>query len=127
MDLPKTSEEDFEKVRAYITEWETVNKYFYADYYVLSPWSVDEGKWIACMFLDGCEGKGFIMAYRRAQNDDESYTFALKGLERDAKYRICNLASGEVTESDGESLMSEGLTVTLKEVPAAATLTVERV
>ena len=127
MDLPKTSEEEFEKVRKYITEWETVNKYFYADYYMLSPWSVDAGKWIACMFLDGCEGKGFIMAYRRAQNDDESYTFALKGLERDAKYRICNLASGEVTESDGESLMSEGLTVTLKEVPAAATLTVERV
>ncbi len=120
-DLP---EEDWARVRAYVNRWQEIKHTFYADYYPLTEWNIDNGAWMAWEFMDSVTGEGSITAFRRGMNEQPCRTFPLKGLDSDRTYRITDLMSGDETIADGRFLTETGLTIDL---PHALTATVLKI
>ncbi len=115
-------ESDWERVRAHIARWEQIKYTFYADYYPLTEWNIDNGAWMAWQFMDSVKGDGSITAFRRGMNDEPIKMFPLKGLNPAKSYRITDLTSGEETVADGHTLASDGLCIRLPDPLTAAIL-----
>ena len=93
---------------------------YYGDYYPLTPYSRDEGTWMAWQFNRPETGEGMIQVFRRAESVYVSAEMPLKGLEPDKEYVVTRVdAAGEV-KMKGADLMGRGLAVDVKERPGVA-------
>jgi len=72
-------------------------------------------------------GRGFVLAFRRAASPYTTATFALHGLEGDARYEVTNGDDGATRELGGRELATNGLPVTLNAPNSSALLTYRRV
>lgn len=122
MDSLNMTPQQQEKIKRYLKEWADVKELFYADYYPLLDWNIDEGQWLAYEFIDPVTQVGFVQAYRRPLCENAEQALVLKGLQAEKTYRITNLTTGEETVACGAQLMRDGAVVRLPEAPAAATL-----
>lgn len=89
-----------------------------ADFYPLTPYSIDKADWIAWEFFRPETGDGFVQAFRRDDNKSETLVVKLRGLEPRASYEIENLDGGTETHTGRE--LADGFTITLKSRPASA-------
>ncbi len=113
-----------ERARAYVQEWRAVNQSFYADYYMLTEWNVDDASPLAYEFIDPVTGEGFVQVYRRPQCDEPVITLPLKGLQPEKKYRLTGYGCALDLVADGAAL-ARGLEVLLDTAPSAATIRIE--
>ena len=113
-----------ERARAYVAEWRAVNKSFYADYYMLTEWNVDDASPLAYEFIDSVTGEGFVQVYRRPLCDEPVITLPLKGLQPEKKYHLTGYGCVLDLVADGAAL-AKGLEVLLETAPAAATVKIE--
>ncbi len=118
-DIP---EEDWARVRAHVARWNEIKHTFYADYYPLTDWSIDNGAWMSWQFMDSITGDGSVTAYRRGMNDEAAKVLHLKGLDPEKTYRVTDLVSGEITVATGRALADDGLTVRIPNPLTAAIL-----
>ncbi len=105
--------------RAY-REFKQVFASLYGDYYPLTPYSLDEGAWIAWQFDDPTQGKGAIQAFRRNKNGAATQVVCLRGLDPKAKYEVESLDGLPAQTLSGKELMEKGLTAEIKDKPGSA-------
>ena len=110
---------DFDLYRKLLNEYLSVRKFFYGDYYPLSPYSLDSNAWMAWQFDRPDLREGIVQAFRRTKSTDESVTYKLVGLDPRAKYTISNLDDPGIIIKSGRELMSDGLSVKINDCPGA--------
>ncbi len=98
------------------------------DYYPLTEYSLDTGRWIAWQFSRPEQGDGFVQAFRRENCDDSTVTYRLNGLSSKASYQLTDFDSpNEKQVISGKDLMTKGLTIDVKDKPGAAIITYKKV
>lgn len=114
---------DLATLRLITEECRSVGKYFYGDYYPLTPYSTANSVWMAWQFDRPDHGDGMVQVFRRSESAYETSVYRLNGLESDATYEIRNIDQPEVSRKTGRQLMDEGLRVTCPVAPAALIFT----
>ena len=89
-----------------------MNRYFYGDYYPLTPWSCADDVWMGWQLFDPEEEAGYFQLFRRENCPEETFTVYLRGLDPKATYRL-EQDNGTVVTADGDSLMRAGYTASL--------------
>lgn len=72
-------------------------------------------------FYDTSRGEGYLMIFRPEGSKTEKAVYPLKGLEKEASYRVENADTGESFEATGALLMDNGIEV-LMDTPKTSTL-----
>lgn len=103
-----------------LDEWRKTVRYYWGDFWPLTPYSLDNKAWMAWQFDCPEKGEGVVQAFRRAESDYEAARFRLRGLEPDAVYTLTNLDVAGSTEMTGRELLESGLPIALKDRPTAA-------
>ena len=95
-------------------EFKELRPYFYEDYYPLSGINniTSENIWLAYQLYRPSDDSGYIVAFRRKDNPDKSYTVNLSGLHPDHTYILTNKDTGEAIKKTGKEL-ANGFTLTL--------------
>ena len=117
---------DWPLLRKLIAQWRQVADYYYGDYYPLTPYSLASDKWIAWQFDRPDLGEGMVQAFRRPESPYESSRLKLVGLDKNARYKLTDLDSGETSEFTGKELM-DGYLVTLENRPSSALIAYKRI
>ncbi len=104
------------------TECSRIAPLLLADYYPLTPYSLQADRWIAWQFNRPEKGDGVVQAFRRGQCGASSITLALKGLDPRAQYEIINFDTEGTTVRTGAELMQPGLAIEIKDKPGAAVI-----
>lgn len=94
-----------------------------ADYYPLTPYSLETNRWIAWQFNRPEQGDGEVQAFRRGQCAESTMIFHLSGLDPAARYEITNFDAAGTTQISGGELMKHGLTVKIEDKPGSAIVT----
>jgi len=109
---------NYEKLRRLTGQFERIAPFYLADYYPLTPYSLDPKLWMAWQFDRPETGEGIVQAFRRKEAPEASANFKLQGLDAKATYEVENLDGGKISRS-GKKLMQEGLMLESKESPAS--------
>jgi alpha-galactosidase len=74
-------------------EWEQLQKYFYSDFYVLTPYrsTTEKKEWTAWEYFDAETDSGVIQAFRLPGCDQYTYMVQLKGINPDQYYTITDI------------------------------------
>ena len=123
VELPSNDDETSSREAvAMIDQYLSIQKYYYGDYYPLTAYSQAKDAWLAYQ-LDLPEvGEGAVVAFRRAENREESILPKLRGVEPNAVYLLTNLDVSGHVEMTGRQLLDGGLSIVLKERPGAAVI-----
>ncbi len=117
---------DYDALRKLYKGLKELEKYYYGDYYPLTPYTQDEGKWIAWQFNLPEKNEGVIQAFRRGKAPSQ-HVVQLRGLDEKAIYTvdIIDAPGSERLSSQswsGRELMTVGLPITLTSQPSAAVI-----
>ena len=107
-------------------QWRKFAPCYFGDYYPLTPYSLDNTLWIGWQFDCPERGEGVVQAFRRAESPYESMCVKLHGLDPNAVYRLTNLDVAGITEMAGRELLEHGLSIAIKNQPAAAVITYKK-
>ncbi len=118
---------DYAALRRLIEQLRTAQPFFLHDYYPLTPYSQEQGVWVAWQFDWPEQGAGMVQAFRRADCSIESTHFQLRGLQPDARYRLTNVDHPGSQEKTGRELMEDGLPISIAQQPGAAILLYQRI
>lgn len=118
---------DYPLLRKLMDQWRTYSPDFYGDFYPLTPYSLDQDRWIAWQFDDPEKGTGVIQAFRRAESPYESARFKLQGLEPEATYSVRNVDEPKPVQMTGKAMMEDGLTIGVTEKPGAVVIIYSKV
>jgi alpha-galactosidase len=111
---------DWNVFRRLTANWQRIAGDYAGDFYPLTPYSLDDSAWIAWQFHRPETGTGFVQAFRRRQNGQESMQLILGGLNPEARYRVENLDQPGATVATGRELSQSGLAVKLPARPDSA-------
>jgi alpha-galactosidase len=113
-------------LRTLIGQYRAISDNYYGDYYPLTKYSLDKSDWIGWQFNRPEAGRGMVQVFRRGGSNFLTGAFPLRGLDKDAQYKITELESGTVRTVSGTDLMKDGLIVTIPHKPGAAVVTYEK-
>ena len=111
---------DYDALRRLYSQWRQLSRFYYGDFYPLTPYSQDNRAWIAWQFNDPERGEGAVQAFRRPESPVEQSRLKLHDLDLDATYTITIFDTPNPTQSTGRELMTTGLPITLPTKPSAA-------
>ena len=119
--------ESFTDMKCTLQEFQEVRPYFYEDFYPLSGIGDLTGDdiWLAYQLHRPSDDTGYIVAFRRAQCEADTYDVRLSGLNPSATYHIYNKDKDETKEYTGRQL-SEGQTLLLEHPRSSLLLRYER-
>jgi alpha-galactosidase len=117
---------DYDAIRRLLSQWRQIAPDYYGDFYPLTPWTRDDGVWMAWQFDRPEAGEGMIQVFRRQNSIYESARLTLHGVDPVGKYIVTNLNTGEQQPRSGRELLDDGLIVTIKDKPGTAVLTYRR-
>ena len=100
--------------------WEQIKDLMFCDYYPLTGRYDGDGMWCAWEFSDPGKNSGFAQFFRRPGAGEETKKFRLFGLDAGKTYRLTELNSGEERLMTGDTLMSEGIAISIPEKPGCA-------
>lgn len=103
---------DWDVLRQAMAEWEDISRYFYEDYYVLTPYRgvTDNENWTAFMYYDEDTTSGVMQAFRPSDCTENSYTVQLRGLDPNKYYSVRDIDGvNSIERIKGSVLMQEGL------------------
>ena len=107
-------------------QWRQFSKFYYADFYPLTPYTQDNHAWIAWQFNDPEHATGAIQAFRRPECGDEEARLRLHDLVPESTYEITSLEQPGTARATGRELMTVGLRIVRREKPAAAVVLYRR-
>jgi alpha-galactosidase len=102
---------DWTDLRRQLADHTAIAKYFYGDYYPLTPYSLSEKAWVAWEFYRPAEKDGAIQAFRHEDNPDVTVALKLQHLDPSARYEFTDLDTGKTSRFSGQELMAKGLSV----------------
>jgi alpha-galactosidase len=111
---------DYDLARRLVSEWEQIAPNYLGDFYPLTPYSFDDGVWMAWQFDRPEDGQGIVQAFRRRDSAQESATYRLRGLDPEARYTVTDLDTERAQKMSGRELMQEGLRIDVADKPGAA-------
>ncbi|MFA5857744.1 MAG: alpha-galactosidase [Elusimicrobiota bacterium] len=118
---------DYELARKLLAEYREVRKYFYGDYYPLTPYSINRDVWLAWQFdrpdLDG----GVVQIFRRDESPYRTAQLKLFGLDPEAEYEVKDFDTAIVKRIAGKDLMATGLDITLTEMPDSKVIVYKKI
>jgi len=99
------------RVRHWTDAFKAIRHLLVQDFHQITPAPATADDWDVMSFnaYDGSQAALFAFSGRKAG----AATLPLRGLQADARYRIAYVNDGSTTERTGESLMREGLAITL--------------
>ncbi|MCL5097328.1 MAG: alpha-galactosidase [Candidatus Omnitrophica bacterium] len=110
---------DLALLRNLLQEYLSVRPYLFGDYYPLTPYSLEQDRWMAWQFNRPDLGEGMIQAFRRPSSTEQSAVYRLHGLDPGLTYTVVNLDAPGITQLTGRELMDKGVRITLKVSPDA--------
>jgi alpha-galactosidase len=110
---------DWDLYRRLVSQWRDVADCMLGDYYPLTPYSLENNRWIAWQFDRPEQGDGMIQAFRRDSSGEASMTFRLHGLEPGAQYEVRDLDAGTPKTFSGKELLERGLSVAIDAQPGS--------
>jgi alpha-galactosidase len=116
---------DYALLRRLLAEWRQLAQYYYADFYPLTPYSRDEGQWMAWQFNRPDKGDGMVQVFRRPKCPAAARSLPLRGLDASAKYEVSVLGeTGKAAPAKmtGRNLMASGLPVRTTQASQALTV-----
>jgi alpha-galactosidase len=111
---------DYALLHGMIAEFHKVEPYLLADYYPLTPYSLEKNVWIAWQFDQPESGGGVVQAFRRETCREPSITLKLRGLAPESSYAVENMDTGRADALTGRELMNDGLRVKTTDCPGSA-------
>jgi alpha-galactosidase len=114
---------DFADLRRLTEQDKKIQPYFLGDFWPLTPYSLDETRWMAWQFNRPEKGDGLLQIFRRPQSPYTSARFCLVDLDPTATYTITNIDGGDPQKFSGQDLMQQGFPITIPEKPKAVILT----
>ncbi len=118
---------NYDLLRRLIQEWRKTTSYYLADFYPLTPYSLENHVWLAWQFDRPESGEGMVQAFRRPENQETSATFKLRGLEPQSPYELINFDVSGLTSLTGQDLMEKGLLIHIPDQPGAVVITYKKV
>jgi alpha-galactosidase len=112
--------------RPLLEQYAAIRHLYQAEYYPLTPYSLQRGVWMAWQFDQPATGEGLVQAFRREDSSVASSTYRLSALSPGATYEIRNLDEPAPLRATGKQLMETGLTIHLAKPRSAAVLTYRR-
>jgi alpha-galactosidase len=116
----RVREIDYDALRRLYHQWRQFSRFYYGDFYPLTPYSQDNRQWIAWQLHDPEHDEGAVQAFRRAESPVGELRLKLHDLQPDATYTITVFDTPGTTKAPGRELMASGLPIALHEKPAAA-------
>nr|MBC8875293.1 GH36 C-terminal domain-containing protein [Planctomycetota bacterium] len=117
---------DWTTIRRLVDNWHKIARYFFGDYYPLTPYSLERTVWMAWQFDCPGEGEGMVQAFRRNESIYEVARLHLHGLEPAACYELTDLDKPRSTEMTGRELTEKGLLVSIPQRPGSVVITYKR-
>ncbi|MCC7353751.1 MAG: alpha-galactosidase [Anaerolineae bacterium] len=112
--------------RALLEQLHIVRKYFYGDYYPLTPYSLLNNTWAVWQFDRPDLGEGLVLAIRRRPPEDR-VTLPLRGLDPEKSYEVRSLENSTVTTISGKELTEKGLTIEIPFGPYSDLIVYKRI
>ena len=116
----------WEWARSAVAEYKRVRRFFYGDFYPLTPYSLSPGDWLVSQWDREDLGQGMILGFRRGASIYLAAQLQLHGLQPDARYELTNEDTKEQWTHTGAELMDQGLRVEAREAPSAFLFTYRR-
>ena len=112
---------DYATLRRLFAEWREMSRFFYGDFYPLTPFSHEESAWIGWQF--NSTYSGVLLAFRR-QKAPETLVVKPSGLDPKTTYvlQVLDRDGGEVVSENkatGADLMKKGITLRSAKAPSA--------
>jgi len=112
---------DFGAIKRLMDQWKAFAPNYFGDYYPVTDYALDNDQWIAWQFDRPESGEGMVQAFRREACVYETGRLPLHGLLPDAAYRVTDIDRPESASAyRGQTLMQEGLPVTIAQKPGTA-------
>ena len=118
---------DYDLLRTLTGQWREVSKYYNGDYYTLTPYSLDDGAWMAWQFHEPDLDEGVVMAFRRPNSYTVTAEFVLQDMEPESRYVMTNIDKSQTQVFTGAILANQGLPVTIKDSPGVAVILYKKV
>lgn len=118
---------DWDLLRKLVSQWRQIVPDYFGDFYPLTPYSLDNGAWMAWQFDLPEKGEGIVQAFRRAHSIYRTAEIRLRALNPDATYTITNLDDGRPVELTGRELFERGLVVEVMDRPGAVVFTYKKI
>jgi hypothetical protein len=118
---------DYGLLRKLTAEWRDVIRFYYGDFYPLTPYGIAEEDWLGWQFDLPEEGTGLVQVFRRKCSTQDGRVLRLQGLDGLAQVEVTDLDTGVRRKFSGQELMDQGLPITITQQPGAALLTYRRV
>lgn len=122
---------DYDAIRRLLGQWRQIAPDYYGDFYPLTPWTRDDGLWMAWQFDRPETGEGMVQVFRRHNSFYESARLKLRGVDAQANYLIANLDTRgkggfETRPYSGRELLNDGLLVTISDKPGVLAVVYRR-
>lgn len=117
--LSSIDKKDPARTRAMVQEAKDVQSDFLGDYYPLTPYSLADTDWMAMQFHRTDKERGIVLAFRRPKCSEASLKVHLHGLDLSASYTLESAEQKTTITATGQSLMEEGIGISLPQRPGA--------
>ncbi len=119
----RVKDADYESLRRLFGQWQQINRYYYGDYYPLTPYSPDSTQWMGWQFHRADLNEGMIQMFRRGESAYESIRATLRGLDPERAYVVTDMDTGAETTATGASLAHDGYLISITAKPGDVLLT----
>ena len=111
----------WQKAAVLVEQVKSVRHLFTADFYPLTPYSLDKNRWIAWQHHDASRNEGLLLAFRRDDCAEDRLRVTPRGLDPDKVYTLNDWDNAPAREITGKELMA-GFDVTIPAKPGAAVI-----
>ena len=120
---------DFDRMRRYIGEWESIRHLLTKDLYVLTPWHARDNRrgWTAFAYDAPESGESLLLAFRMEDCEEESCAVSLPFAQIGAQYELTDADTDEKQIVCGEQLKNGSFALTLPEKRSCRMLRIRRI
>jgi len=119
---PGDDAQPMQQAKALIEQYLAIQKYYYGDYYPLTPYSQAPDAWLAYQLHLPEADEGLVVVFKRPKSTQKSQRLRLFGLDAHESYEIVNLDNGQRQAAVGSALAQQGIEVQLERQPDSAVI-----
>jgi alpha-galactosidase len=110
----------FAAIKKSLEQYQSIQKYFYGDYYPLTEYTQASDAWVAYQLDLPDTGEGLVVIVKRPLSTFTQAVFPLNALSAGAAYGLTNLDTGESRTLTGRELVEKGVEARLLQRPDTA-------
>jgi alpha-galactosidase len=119
---------NYDTLRTSLNEWKNISKYYYDDFYALTPWHshTDSTGWTSWMYFNAKDNAGVLQVFRQSGNTENSYKICLRGVDDNTLYNLNDIDGLNSFQSVSGSQLKQGITITLANPASASVIYIEK-